>query len=157
YQREATEPKYLAAVRDFKLEQISETKDAVADLKTLLASPSIASKNWVYRQYDHQVRDGSVVLPGSDAAVIRIKSDSIPVMGSATVPVASDGVSPSSNAVGGTPTAAGETPALPDSFPEKLIAMTVDCNGVYVYLDPYEGAKAVVTEACRNLACSGAV
>ncbi len=40
---------------------------------------------------------------------------------------------------------------------EKLIAMTVDCNGVYVYLDPYEGAKAVVTEACRNLACSGAV
>ncbi len=40
---------------------------------------------------------------------------------------------------------------------EKLIAMTVDCNGVYVYLDPYEGAKAAVAEACRNLACSGAV
>ena len=35
--------------------------------------------------------------------------------------------------------------------------MTVDCNGVYVYLDPYEGGKAAVTEACRNLACSGAV
>ena len=33
-----------------------------------------------YGQYDHQVRDGSVVLPGSDAAVIRIKSDSLPVM-----------------------------------------------------------------------------
>jgi len=35
--------------------------------------------------------------------------------------------------------------------------MTVDCNGGYVYLDPYEGAKAAVAEACRNLACSGAV
>jgi phosphoribosylformylglycinamidine synthase len=35
--------------------------------------------------------------------------------------------------------------------------MSVDCNGVYVYLDPYEGGKAAVTEACRNLACSGAV
>ena len=35
--------------------------------------------------------------------------------------------------------------------------MTVDCNGVYVYLDPYEGAKIAVAEACRNLACSGAV
>ena len=40
---------------------------------------------------------------------------------------------------------------------EKLIAMTVDCNGVCDHLDPYEGAKAVVTEACRNLACSGAI
>jgi phosphoribosylformylglycinamidine synthase len=35
--------------------------------------------------------------------------------------------------------------------------MTVDCNGGYVYLDPYEGAKAAVAEACRNLACSGAI
>jgi phosphoribosylformylglycinamidine synthase len=40
---------------------------------------------------------------------------------------------------------------------EKLIAMTVDCNGGYVYLDPYEGAKITVAEACRNLACSGAL
>jgi phosphoribosylformylglycinamidine synthase len=51
-----------------------------------------------------------------------------------------------------------EARVLPEnSFPEKLIAMTVDCNGGYVYLDPYEGAKAAVAEACRNLACSGAV
>jgi phosphoribosylformylglycinamidine synthase len=35
--------------------------------------------------------------------------------------------------------------------------MTVDCNGGYVYLDPYEGAKGAVAEACRNLACSGAI
>ena len=35
--------------------------------------------------------------------------------------------------------------------------MTVDCNGVYVYLDPYEGGKATVAEACRNLACAGAL
>ena len=43
------------------------------------------------------------------------------------------------------------------AVPEKLVALTVDCNGVYVYLDPYEGGKAAVAEACRNLACSGAV
>jgi phosphoribosylformylglycinamidine synthase len=73
------------------------------------------------------VRDGSVVCPGSDAAVIRIKSDSQPESSDAK------------------PTA------------DKFIAMTVDCNGVYVYLDPYEGGKAAITEACRNLACSGAV
>ncbi|MGH7989483.1 MAG: AIR synthase related protein, partial [Limisphaerales bacterium] len=137
---------------------IADTKNPAEDLKKLLAWPSIASKNWVYRQYDHQVRDGSVVLPGSDAAVIRIKADSLPDLGSATVPVASDGVSPPERTVGGTPTVAGETPALPkNSFLEKLIAMTVDCTGVYVFLDPYEGGKIAVAEACRNLACSGAV
>src|SRR5205814_4211173 len=40
--------------------------------------------------------------------------------------------------------------------PEKYIAVSVDCNAAYVYLDPYEGGKIVVTEAARNLACSGA-
>jgi phosphoribosylformylglycinamidine synthase len=40
---------------------------------------------------------------------------------------------------------------------EKLVAISVDCNGVYVYLDPYEGGKTAVAEACRNLACAGAV
>ncbi len=42
-------------------------------LHRLLASPNIASKHWVYRQYDHMVRTNTVVLPGSDAAVIRVK------------------------------------------------------------------------------------
>jgi phosphoribosylformylglycinamidine synthase len=134
YQRESSEPEYLKEVRAFRLDGIPDTKTPAEDLKKLLAWPSIASKNWVYRQYDHQVRDGSVVLPGSDAAVIRIKSDSIPVM-----------------------TAELKSKIGDAKVSEKLIAMTVDCNGVYVYLDPYEGAKAVVTEACRNLACSGAI
>ena len=80
------------------------------------------------------MRDGSVVLPGSDAAVIRIKTDSLPVMSAELAAKVGD-----------------------PKVSEKLIAMTVDCNGGYVYLDPYEGAKAAVAEACRNLACSGAV
>src|SRR5664279_585128 len=115
YQREAIEPAYLKDVRAFRLDGIADTMTPAEDLKKLLAWPSIASKNWVYRQYDHQVRDGSVVLPGSDAAVIRIKTDSLPVMSAELA------------AKVGAPTVS-----------EKLIAMTVDCNGVYVYLDPYE-------------------
>src|SRR5450631_1404271 len=134
YQREAVEPAYLKDVRAFRLDGISDTQNPAEDLKKLLAWPSIASKNWVYRQYDHQVRDGSVVLPGSDAAVIRIKTDSLPVMSAELAAKVGD------------PTVS-----------EKLIAMTVDCNGGYVYLNPYEGAKIAVAEACRNLACSGAI
>ena len=127
YQRESCEPEYLKAVRAFRLDGIADCQMPIADLMKLLAWPTIASKNWVYRQYDHMVRDGSVVCPGSDAAVLRIKTDSLPEL------------------TGGKPT------------PEKLIAMSADGNGTYVYLDPYEGAKIVMAEACRNLACSGAV
>jgi phosphoribosylformylglycinamidine synthase len=47
--------------------------DPLAVLPALLAHPSIASKNWVYRQYDHMVRAGTAVLPGSDAAVFIVR------------------------------------------------------------------------------------
>ena len=47
---------------------------AVQSLRQLLADPTIASKNWVYRQYDHMVRTGTVVLPGSDAAVFHVRA-----------------------------------------------------------------------------------
>jgi phosphoribosylformylglycinamidine synthase len=46
---------------------------AVESLRQLLRDPSIASKNWVYRQYDHMVRTGTVVRPGSDAAVFHLR------------------------------------------------------------------------------------
>jgi phosphoribosylformylglycinamidine synthase subunit PurL len=128
YHRAAREPAYLKAVREFTLTAVPEAKDFTADLPKLLSWPGIASKNWVYRQFDHMVRDGSIVCPGSDAAVIRIKEDSLPI-GSGAV----------------------------KQTVEKLVAMTVDGNGSYVYLDPYEGGKIAVAEAARNLACSGAV
>ncbi len=132
YHRDSKEPEYFKEVRAFRLDGIADTTKPLEALKTLLATPTIASKNWVYRQYDHMVRDGSIILPGSDAAVIRIKQDSLPVL---------------------SPELKGKVSEFKG---EKYIAMTVDCNGAYVYLDPYEGGKATVAEAARNLACSGA-
>ena len=91
-------------------------------LLQLLDTPTIASKQWVYRQYDHQVQNNTILLPGgADAAIIRIR------------PL--------------------------DAKPEDCtigVAATTDCNPRYVYLDPYEGAKAAVAEAARNLSCVGA-
>lgn len=93
-------------------------------LLTLLDTPSIASKRWVYRQYDHQVQNNTVLFPGgADAAVVRVR----PLEGEVNPAVLNKGV-----------------------------AATVDCNSRYVYLNPYEGAKAVVAEAARNLSCVGA-
>ncbi|WP_414513261.1 phosphoribosylformylglycinamidine synthase subunit PurL [Nostoc sp. PCC 9305] len=104
-------------------------------LLTLLDTPTIASKNWVYRQYDHQVQNNTVMLPGgADAAVIRLR------------PLEED----RERGSGG----AEEQRRIPNVQPG--VAATVDCNPRYVYLDPYEGAKAVVAEAARNLSCVGA-
>jgi phosphoribosylformylglycinamidine synthase len=153
YQREAKEPEYLKEVRAFRLDGIADSQSLIPDLLKLLSWPTIASKNWVYRQYDHMVRDGSVVLPGSDAAVLRIKADSLPELdvARASSPAGSGGIMPPNGAGSSSDSQAGSLRYL-----EKFIALTSDGNGAYVYLDPYEGAKTVVAEACRNLACSGA-
>ena len=91
-------------------------------LLQLLDSPTIASKRWIYRQYDHQVQNNTVILPGeADATVIRVR--------------------------------------FPEATPansKRGVAASTDCNPRYVYLDPYEGAKASVAEASRNLSCVGA-
>jgi phosphoribosylformylglycinamidine synthase II len=67
YSREAT-----ARPTPEPLGELPET-DPLEALPALLAHPSIASKNWVYRQYDHMVRAGTCVLPGSDAAVFLVR------------------------------------------------------------------------------------
>ncbi len=94
---------------------------------------------------------------GSDAAVIRIKEDSLPPQSEAdaTHRAADDtdhGTPMPHHAPAATARQRGESPITP----EKLLALTVDCNATYVYLDPYEGAKVAVAEAARNLACAGA-
>ncbi|MEO7166673.1 MAG: phosphoribosylformylglycinamidine synthase subunit PurL [Chthoniobacterales bacterium] len=72
YSREARKP-----TTDYTDEELpisaSSAKSAVSSLRLLLRDPSIASKNWVYRQYDHMVRTGTVVRPGSDAAVFHVR------------------------------------------------------------------------------------
>jgi len=84
-------------------------------LLRVLGSPSIADKRWVYRQYDSTVRTNTLVGPGSDAAVVRVKGT------------------------------------------RKALAMSLDGNGRYCWLDPFEGARLAVAEACRNVAASGAL
>ena len=114
YNPPAELPPWQNEVQELNLAALPLPEDLNAVLLSLLASPNIASKEWVYRQYDHQVRGDTVVLPGSDAAVLRVK---------------------------------GTT---------KGLAMSVDCNSRYVYLDPYEGGAIAVAEAARNIAVSGA-
>jgi phosphoribosylformylglycinamidine synthase len=72
YHREAKQPAWEIESQRFEVSRVAEPKDYTETLLQLLGSPTIASKNWVYRQYDHMVQDGTVVAPGSDAAVVRI-------------------------------------------------------------------------------------
>jgi phosphoribosylformylglycinamidine synthase len=73
YQRETREPKYLAETRKYNLSALGDVPNAGEMLKTLLGSPTIASKRWVYEQYDSMVRTNSLYLTGCDAAVVRVK------------------------------------------------------------------------------------
>ncbi|OIP35097.1 MAG: phosphoribosylformylglycinamidine synthase subunit PurL [Deltaproteobacteria bacterium CG_4_9_14_3_um_filter_44_9] len=114
YLRPKERPEYLSMTQRFSVDNLPEPTEYTGIFLKLLGSPNIASKGWVYGQYDHMVRTNTVVLPGSDAAVIRVKGTN------------------------------------------KGIAMTVDCNSRYCYLDPYVGGMIAVAEAARNLVCSGA-
>lgn len=73
YELETTEPAYLQEAWNYDLSTIPEPDDYNHAVMTLLESPSIASKEWVYEQYDHMVQTNTAVMPGSDAAVIRIR------------------------------------------------------------------------------------
>ncbi len=73
YDRPSAPPAYQEMLQALNYDALPDVKDANAALLALLDSPTIASKRWVYEQYDHMVRTNTMVRPGSDAAVVRIK------------------------------------------------------------------------------------
>ncbi len=77
YQREEKEPANLKTIHNFDFSTLKEPKDLAASFKKVLGSLNIASKHWVYEQYDHMVRTNTVVLPGSDAAVVYLKEPQV--------------------------------------------------------------------------------
>ena len=72
YFREAKEPEYLAQVRSFDVQSPVQPKDCNAVLLRLLSSPSVASKKWVFDQYDSMVRTNTI-SESFDAAIVRLK------------------------------------------------------------------------------------
>ena len=73
YEKPTAPPTWLAEVQAFDPLSLPEPTDYGDALARLCASPTIASKEWAFRQYDQQVGTNTLVLPGSDAAVLRIK------------------------------------------------------------------------------------
>lgn len=114
YSKPSQEPAYYAENAAIDTTAYPEVTDLNEALRKVLASPTVASKEWVYNQYDYMVRTSTAVQPGSDAAVVTIRGT------------------------------------------RKGLAMTTDCNGRYVYLDPEVGGRIAVAEAARNIVCSGA-
>ena len=117
YHREYSEPRYFQEIAKFSIDSVADcSMDEAKNIATwIMGQPNIASKKWVYNQYDSMV--GTVnqsTNAHSDAAVVKVKGT------------------------------------------DKSIAMTVDCNSRFVYADPFIGGMAAVTEAARNLVCTGA-
>jgi phosphoribosylformylglycinamidine synthase subunit PurL len=73
YQRPMQQPAYLKEAQQLSIESLGTPADSREVFRRLLASPSVASKRWVYRQYDHMVRTNTLVVPGMGAGVVRVK------------------------------------------------------------------------------------
>ncbi len=73
YERPAAPPAWQEILQSLTVESLPDVNDAGDVLLRLLDSPTIADKAWIWRQYDHMVGINTLVRPGSDAAVVRIK------------------------------------------------------------------------------------
>ena len=116
YKRESEEPAYFAVANKFDQDTIAVPSDLKEVAMKLSAEPNIASKKWVYNQYDSMVGtiNQSTNRP-SDASIVKVKGT------------------------------------------DKSIAVTVDCNSRYVHAHPHKGTAIAVSEAARNIVCSGGV
>ncbi len=84
YERPMKRPAWQDEVQRLALDEIAAPHDLGRALLQVLASPTVASKEWVWRQYDHMVGDNTVVRPGSDAAVVRVRQLSATRTGTGT-------------------------------------------------------------------------
>ncbi len=116
YEREYREPKYFEKIKQFDPSSIPVPKDLKTVAEQLIVIPNIASKRWIYTQYDSMVGTGNTSTNApSDAQIVKVK---------------------------------GTT---------KGLAVTVDCNSRYVFADPFKGCMIAVSEAARNIVCSGGI
>ena len=116
YTREYKEPSYFAESKKFNINLVEEPNQLKPVMLFLANHPNLASKKWVYNQYDSMV--GTLNMSSnkpSDAAIVNIKGT------------------------------------------KKALAMTVDCNARYVNADPEIGCAIAVSEAARNIVCSGGI
>ena len=114
YTREYSEPKYFQEINKFNPDSVPVPEDLKTVAEKIIELPSIASKRWIYNQYDSMVctNNASTNAP-SDASIVLVK---------------------------------GTT---------KALAIKTDCNSRYVFADPYKGTMIAVSEAARNIVCSG--
>ena len=116
YEREFKEPAYYQEYKKFTIDSIEQPADLKAVAYKMIQLPNIASKRWIYEQYDSMVGTKTMTTNRpSDAGIVNIKNTN------------------------------------------KALAMTVDCNSRYVNADPEIGTMIAVSEAARNIVCSGGV
>lgn len=116
YTREYKEPEYFKTIAAFDQSTIPIPSDLLDVAFQVIQLPNIASKRWIYEQYDSMVGTGNThTNEPSDAPVVRVHGT------------------------------------------KKALACTTDCNSRYVFADPYKGGMIAVSEAARNIVCSGGV
>ncbi|MGH2563342.1 MAG: phosphoribosylformylglycinamidine synthase subunit PurL, partial [Ginsengibacter sp.] len=116
YEREYKAAAYFEKINSFNINSIPVPDDIKSVAEKIIVLPNIASKKWIYNQYDSMVGTGNLNTNGpSDASVVAVQNSS------------------------------------------KALALTTDCNSRYVFANPYVGCMIAVSEAARNIVCSGGI
>ncbi|MEO6949068.1 MAG: phosphoribosylformylglycinamidine synthase subunit PurL [Ginsengibacter sp.] len=114
YERDFKEPEYFQNIKAFDANNVAEPEDIKSIAEQLIQLPSIASKKWIYQQYDSTVGAANLNTNApSDAACVAILGT------------------------------------------DKALVLTTDCNSRYVFANPKIGCMIAVSEAARNIVCSG--
>ncbi len=114
YEREFKEPAYYKEFKEFKIDSVEVPQSMIEVAWSLIDNPNIASKHWVYEQYDTMVGTANMTTNfPSDAGLVNVKGT------------------------------------------RSALALTVDCNSRYVLADPEIGTQIAVSEASRNIICTG--
>ncbi|MEZ0535895.1 phosphoribosylformylglycinamidine synthase subunit PurL [Caldicellulosiruptoraceae bacterium PP1] len=114
YDRPKIKPQIVEEAKNFDITKLGMPDDITSIIKKMVSNNNLASKEYIYKQYDYMVRTDTLIKPGADASLIRIKGT------------------------------------------KKGIAVTIDSNGRYCYLDPYKGTILVFAEAYSNIIATGA-
>jgi phosphoribosylformylglycinamidine synthase subunit PurL len=116
YTREYKVPKYFEKIKEFDASKIPVPADLKSVAEKIISLPSVASKKWIYEQYDSMVGAANLNTNApSDASVVMIHGT------------------------------------------KKALALTTDCNSLYVFANPFVGCMIAVSEAARNIVCSGGI
>ncbi|MHB1646649.1 MAG: phosphoribosylformylglycinamidine synthase subunit PurL [bacterium] len=166
YDRPSAIPSYIKNIKQFSPDDYRMPKNFNSIAERIISHPNIASKHFIYRQYDYQIGTNTITGPGSSCAVLRYKQFA-DLTGNEKKDDASGSIKNTNNSINNNSNTNNNINISNNnnnsianncnsiSYSNKGILLNSSCNSKYCYLNPYKGAMLAVIECARNISASG--